>query len=96
MELIVTGAAVVLVILKVLAALVVPIEPPVKLRLAGATVTGPPPVPVMLTKVKRLLLLSNMLSEPGLEPSKVGVKETFAVHELPNGAILPPQLSVEV
>src|SRR6266404_3895896 len=52
----VTALELELVILKVFAALVVPIVPRVKLRLAGAVVTGAAPVPVRPTNARRFLL----------------------------------------
>ncbi len=87
--------AVLFVILKVFAALSVPIGTEVKLRLVGAVVTGAPPVPVRPTNASRFLLLSNMLAAPEMAPTSVGAKEMFAVQE-PPPEILPPQLSVSV
>jgi hypothetical protein len=93
-ELTVTGLAEVLVILKVFAALVVPIVPSVKLRLAGVVVTGTAPIPVRPTNASRLWELSYMLIAPVMDPVSVGEKDMFAVQEAPPPAILPAQLSV--
>jgi hypothetical protein len=90
----VTALAEAFVILKVFGALCKPIVPPVKLRLAGAVVTGAAPVPVRPTNASRLLLGSYMLVAPVMDPMSVGEKDMFAVHEPPPPGILPPQLSV--
>jgi hypothetical protein len=83
-------------ILKVFAVLCVPIVPPVKLRLAGAVVTGAAPVPVRPTNASRFLALSYMLAAPVMDPMTVGVKNMFAVQVPPPPATLPLQLSVSV
>src|SRR4029077_5398327 len=70
-------------ILKVFAALVVPIVPRVKLRLAGAVVTGATPLPVRPTNASRFLALSYMLAAPVMDPMTVGVKNMFAVQVPP-------------
>src|ERR1039458_5003394 len=88
-----TVLAVLLAIWKVCAALCVPIVPEVKLRLVGAVVTGAPPLPLRPANANKLLLLSYRLTAPVMDPTSVGVKESFAVQEWPP-ATLPPQLSV--
>src|SRR5258708_15202872 len=93
MLLTVTGLAEPLVILKVFAVLCIPTVPPVKLRLAGAVVTGAAPIPVRPTNASRLLLGLYMLVAPVMDPMSVGEKDMFAVQE-PPPAILPAQLSV--
>src|SRR5260370_12244669 len=92
MLLMVTELVVLLVILKVFAALRVPTVPPVKARLVGAVVTGAWPVPVISTNASRLLLLSSMVAAPLMEPTWVGVNVMFAVQE-PPPPIPPPHLS---
>ena len=93
MLLMVTEPVVLLVILNVLAALIVPIVPPVNARLAGAVVTGAPPDPLMPTNASRLLLLSKMLAAPLIDPRTVGEKVIVTTHE-PLAEIVPPQVSV--
>src|SRR5258708_25208257 len=96
MLLTVTGLAEPLVILKVFAVLCIPTVPPVKLRLAGAVVTGAAPIPVRPTNASRLLLGLYMLVAPVIDPMRVGEKDMFAVQEPPPPAILPLQLSTSV
>src|ERR1700726_3417285 len=89
------GLGELLVILKVLVALVVPVAAAPKLRLAGAVITGAKPVPVRPANASRFLLGSYMLAAPEMDPTRVGVKEMFAV-QVPPPATLPLQLSVSV
>jgi len=84
---------VLLVMLKIFAALCDPTVPPVKLMVVGKTATEAALLPVRPTKASRLLLLSRMLAAPEMEPTTVGVKKRFTTQDLP-AATLPRQLSV--